>query len=51
MSRKEKFEAERMVSGGTQAGQAGDGKKDETNKEYRARIEKELAGGKTEFGD
>ncbi len=52
MDRKEKFHAEQMVGGGSQAGQPAEkDRKDETNKEYRTRIEKEMSEGKTEFGD
>jgi len=50
LDREEAMAARRAVGGGTVAGQTAE-KKDETDKEYRTRINKELAKGKTEFGN
>ena len=47
----ERKEAIAKLGGTSNAGQPPAEKKDETNKEYRARVEKEMAGGKEEFGD
>lgn len=51
MKRKEDLAAIQMVGGTTQAGQGNAGEKEETNSEYRQRIQKEMAAGKTEFGN
>ena len=51
LDRKEKLAANSMLGGTTEAGQAPVEKKEETPHEYRVRINKELAEGKTEFGD
>ena len=45
MERKEKLEAARIVGGQTEAGQTSE-PKEETPKEYNARIEKEISEGK-----
>jgi len=48
-TRKEKFHAEQIVSG---KGIMQEGnKQEETDKEYRMRINKEMAAGRTEFGN
>ena len=47
--RKEDLEAVKQVGGQTVAGQETPTPKEETPKEYRARIEKEMAAGKTDF--
>ena len=51
MDRREKLHAEQMVGGHTVAGQPEQDKKEETPHEYRIRIEKEMAAGKTDFKD
>ena len=51
MDRKEKLHAAQMVGGHTQAGQTQEQPKNETDKEYRQRVEKELKEGRTEFGN
>ena len=48
--RKEKLAAQEMVGGRATASRTEE-KKPETNKEYRARVEKEMREGKTDFGD
>ena len=50
-TRKEEFAARTMVGGETEAGKPAEKSKDETPHEYRLRVEKELAEGKTEFGN
>ena len=47
----ENTQAEGILHGKADTGQEKEEKKEETNHEYRIRIEKELAEGKTEFGD
>ena len=47
----QKLEAEKMVGGKSDAGQSPDKPKDETDHDYRMRIQKEMAEGKTEFGN
>ena len=47
----ERKEAIAKLGGTSNAGQDPTQKKEETNSEYRTRVEKEMAGGKTEFGD
>ena len=49
LARQEDMIARKILGGGSEAGQAAE-KKEETPKEYRVRINKELAEGKTEFG-
>ena len=44
-------EAKKRLGGGSEAGGSDEKPKEETNKEYRIRIEKDLATGKTEFGN
>lgn len=51
LTREENLAARKAVGGVTEAGQSAPVKKEETDKEYRVRVEKELASGKTEFGD
>lgn len=51
LTREENLVARKAVGGVTEAGQSSVVKKEETNKEYRMRVEKELAEGKTEFGN
>ena len=50
LKREEDLAARKAVGGETEAGKSAE-KKEETPKEYRARVEKEMAGGKTEFGN
>ncbi len=49
MERQEKLEATRMVGGRAQGGTVE--QKEESPKEYRARVEKEMASGKIDFTD
>ena len=49
LDRKEKLAAIQMVGGQTVAGEEEKPKKEETNHEYRVRIQKEMSEGKTEF--
>ena len=49
LTREENLEARRKVGGVTEG--ASPEKKEETPKEYRARVEKEMSQGKTEFGN
>ena len=49
--RREKLKAEVARGGKSDAGQAAEKPKEETNKEYRDRIDKEMAEGKTDFGN
>ena len=49
--KKEDFAAEEMVGGRASAGGTAPEPEKETPHEYRIRIEKEMAEGKTEFGD
>ena len=51
LNREEALHARKMVGGITEAGQTKEKPKEETPKEYRARINKEMAEGKTEFGN
>ena len=51
LAREEEIQAKRMLGGITEAGSPSIEKKEETPKEYRMRINKEMALGKTEFGD
>jgi len=48
-----RLQARAALGGSTEAGKPveKEEKKEETDKEYRARVEKELASGKTEFGN
>lgn len=47
----QKLEMEKMTGGKTEAGQEVVEKKEESNKDYRARITKEMGEGKTEFSN
>ena len=47
----QKLEAEKMLGGKSDAGQETVKPKDESNHDYRVRIEKEMAEGKTDFKD
>ena len=49
--RKEELKAKIAIGGESNAGQEAEKPKEETPHEYRIRIEKEMAEGKTEFGD
>ena len=49
ITREENLEARRKVGGITLAGQKTEEKKEETPKEYRTRVEKEMAAGKREW--
>ena len=49
LDREEALAARKAVGGVTEAGQSQEKPKEETDKEYRARVEKEMAKGKTEF--
>lgn len=51
LKREEALEARRRVGGLSEAGQAPQTPKDESPKEYRQRVEKEMAAGKTDFGN
>ena len=51
LEREEALAARRAVGGTTEAGGVKETAKEETPKEYRARVTKELAEGKTEFGN
>ena len=51
LDREEALAARRAVGGTTEAGSVKEKPKEETPKEYRARVTKELAEGKTEFGN
>ena len=51
LKREEALEVSRRVGGTTEAGKESKIKKEETPKEYRVRVEKEMAEGKTQFGD
>ena len=51
LDREEAIMAKRALGGTTEAGQSQEKTKEETPKEYRARINKEMAEGKTEFGN
>ena len=51
LDRKEKLAAIKMVGGQTVAGEEDKPKKEETNHEYRVRIQKEMSEGKTDFKD
>ncbi len=51
LDRKEKLKAIEMVGGQTVAGGEEQPKKEETPHEYHERIKKEMAEGKTEFGN
>lgn len=51
IDRDEALQAKKMLGGRSDAGQATETKKEETPKEYRTRVEKEMAEGKTEFGN
>ena len=51
LTREEALAARRAVGGVTEAGQSQEKPKEETPKEYRTRVEKEMAQGKTEFGN
>ena len=50
-TRKEKLHAEQMVGGRAIAGQATGVPKEETPKAYHERVKKEMAAGKTDFGN
>ena len=50
ISRDEKLQARKMIGGSSEAGQPSE-KKEETPHDYRMRVQKELAEGKTDFGD
>ena len=50
LTREESLAARRAVGGTTEAGQSVE-KKKESDSEYRKRIDKEMAEGKTEFGN
>ena len=47
LERKEKLEGIRLIGGGSAAGSEPAKPKDETDSEYRGRVEKEMASGKT----
>jgi len=47
----ENARAETILGGKADTGQAPEKKPEESDHDYRVRIEKEMAGGKTEFGD
>ncbi len=47
----ENAKARQKLGGVTEAGQVQEKPKEETPKEYRTRVEKEMAQGKTEFGN
>lgn len=49
LDRQEDMIARKILGGGTEAGQTPDKPKEETPHEYRVRINKEMAEGKTEF--
>ena len=51
LDREEALEARRKNAGESEAGKPSEQKKEETDKEYRTRVTKELAQGKTEFGN
>ncbi len=50
-ARKENLQARQDVGGETQAGQASKEKVEESDHDYRVRVQKEMAAGKTEFGN
>ena len=51
LNRQEELYARQKLGGKASAGQEAKKPKEETPKEYRERIQKEMAEGKTEFGD
>lgn len=50
LARETQLEASRRVGGETAAGKTLETKKEESNHDYRMRINKEMAAGKTDFG-
>ena len=50
-ARKENLAARESVGGETQAGQSSNTKVEESDHDYRVRVQKEMAAGKTEFGN